>query len=579
MSSWKNIESGAVIPTEINGYCDQPSIVVAKDGSWVCTVTTAKGTEGCSDQHVTILRSYDWGENWTEPVRLEIEEDGRYWESSYSKLLVAPNGYIFCFYCYNAEQIDIRGGPVSRYDMGGNFCFRFSDDHGKTWSKRIRIPVRDYAIDHWKPLVHQGHELRLFWNVAKPFIRERKVYISLTKISNLDKFMAHTEGVLLCSDTLLEDPFHAEWETLPDGDIGIRGVAGGGTVAEEHSMVCLSDGAIYSTFRTVDGYAGLAISRDGGHHFAPSRWLSDADGRLIKNSRAANFLWPVAPGKYLYWYQNCSYPGYYPRNPAWVCAVIEQDSAEGKMLIWSQPEILLYHESSSVGFSYPDLVIDQGRYFITETNKITARVHEIPTSFVEKLFNQFTISQVEQNNLIEKTGNKFFQLLKISSFIKQDKHAGNNAQFTTGIGYTFDFWVDGHKEGTLLNLTGEAGCIIKVDTGHDGAVKLYVIDLRECSLVESSPGLLNGQRQHLCIVLDGASRVVTFIVNGRLDDGGPDRIFGWGLISRSVTGLKGQCQGFLGPAVHQFRFYERALTTTECIGNYRADQLAVPSQI
>lgn len=571
MNFWRNIESGKVIPTEKNGYCDQPSIVVARDGSWVCTVTTSKGTEGCSDQHVTILRSNDQGDSWTEPVRLEPEENGRYWESSYSKLLMAPDGRIFCFYCYNAEQIDISGGPISRYDMGGNFCLRFSDDHGKTWSQRIAIPVRDMAIDHWKPLVHQGHELRLFWNVAKPFIRDGLVFVSLSKISNLDGFMAHTEGVLLCSDTLLADPFHARWTTLPDGDIGIRGIAGGGTVAEEHSMVCLSDGAIFDTFRTVDGYAGLAVSRDGGHHFAPSCWLADADGRLIKNSRAANFLWPVAPGKYLYWYQNCSYQGYYTRNPAWLCAAIEQDSAEGKTLIWSQPEILLYHESSSVGFSYPDLVIDQGRYFVTETNKITARVHEIPASLIDLLFSQLTIDQLERQGLVLQTGDRFFNLPKVSPLIRQDIHAGNNAQLTTGAGYTFDLWLDCPKDEVLLDLPDTAGCRIKAVARPDGAVQVSIYDLRECSLIESRPGLLNKERQHVCIVLDGASRVVTFIANGRLDDGGPDRVFGWGVLSRSVTGLKGECRGSLGPAVRQFRFYERALTTTECIGNYRAD--------
>ncbi|MDW7655817.1 MAG: sialidase family protein [Bacillota bacterium] len=571
MSSWKNIVTGDVIPTAINGYCDQPSIVVAKDGSWVGTVTTAKGTEGCTDQHVKIIKSCDRGKSWTKPVRLEPEEEGRYWESSYSKLLVAPDGRIFCFYCYNAEHIDIRGGPVYRYDMGGIFCFRFSDDHGKTWSARIKIPVRDFAIDHWKPLVHQGQELRLFWNVAKPFIWQGKIYVSLTKISNLDGFMAHTEGVLLCSSTALKDPFHAIWETLPDGDTGIRGVVGGGTVAEEHSMVCLSDGTIYSTFRTIDGYAGMAISRDGGHHFAKSQWITDTYGRAMKNSRAANFLWQIASGKYLYWYQNCSYRGYYTRNPAWVCAAIEKGSEDGMKLIWSQPEILLYHESSSVGFSYPDLIIDQGRYFVTETNKITARVHEIPASFIDRLFCQFDIAQVEQSGLIVQTQAHSFQLAQMKPLIKQDVHAGNDAQITTGNGYTFDLWLNGQQSGPLLDLAGHEDRRIRIDAGRDGSVHLLVYDLRECSHVISRTKLLNGQKQHLCIVLDGASRVTSFIVDGCLDDGGSDRMFGWGLISRSVTGLTGQCEGLLGSAVTQFRFYERALATTECIGNYRAE--------
>lgn len=570
MDTWKNIEAGSVIPTETYGYCDQPSIVAARDGSWVCTVTTASGKEGSIGQHVTIMRSVDHGASWTEPVRLEPEEGGRYWESSYSKLLASPGGRIFCFYCYNAEHVDIRGGPVYRYDMGGIFCFRFSDDYGVTWSERIQIPVRDFAIDLWEPLVHQGHELRLFWNVAKPFIRDLVVFIPLNKISNRDGFMTHTEGLLLCSATLLDDPIHAQWETLPDGDIGIRGVDGGGTVAEEHSVVSLGDGALFDTFRTVDGFAGMAISRDGGHHFSSSRWLTDTDGRKIKNSRAANFLWPVAPGKFIYWYQNCGYPGYYTRNPAWICAAVEEDSLEGRTLIWSQPEILLFSESSSVGFSYPDLVIDQGRYFITETNKTTARVHEIPSAFIDLLFRQWTICKVEEDGLAVQTAGRSFRLANTIPFIRQDVHAGRDAQVTTGAGYTFDFWIDGSQAEMLLHLADDEGGDVRVGVDSEGSVSLTIADQRECSLVRSRPGLLGHTRHHLCVVVDGASRIVTFVVDGRLDDGGSERIIGWGVISRSVTGLKGSCQGDLGMTVSHFRHYDRALATTECIGNYRA---------
>ncbi|MBX6314992.1 MAG: hypothetical protein IRY99_19065, partial [Isosphaeraceae bacterium] len=39
----RNLAGGAVIPDE--GYCDQPYVVITKDGNWLCTLTTGKGVE------------------------------------------------------------------------------------------------------------------------------------------------------------------------------------------------------------------------------------------------------------------------------------------------------------------------------------------------------------------------------------------------------------------------------------------------------------------------------------------------------------------------------------------------------
>ena len=39
-----------------------------------------------------------------------------------------------------------------------------------------------------------------------------------------------------------------------------------------------------------------------------------------------------------------------------------------------------------VRFSYPDLIEQQGRYFVTETEKNLARVHEIPADFLETMW-------------------------------------------------------------------------------------------------------------------------------------------------------------------------------------------------
>jgi len=50
--------------------------------------------------------------------------------------------------------------------------------------------------------------------------------------------------------------------------------------------------------------------------------------------------------------------------------------------------------------SYPDLIEQDGKYWITETNKADARVHEIPNEFLNALWSQFEIKTVAKESLV-----------------------------------------------------------------------------------------------------------------------------------------------------------------------------------
>lgn len=176
-TDWRAMNNGRPIPTEA-GYCDQPSVVRASDGTWVCTVTTGKGAEGAKGQYVSITRSADQGRTWTEPVSLE-ETD---WESAYSSLALAPSGRIYCFYCYNLDRVDIERVPLVRYDMGGYYCYRYSEDNGVTWSDRHIVPVRDFETDEKQAIrTYNGKPLRFFWNVSRVFFEGDDCYSALIK--------------------------------------------------------------------------------------------------------------------------------------------------------------------------------------------------------------------------------------------------------------------------------------------------------------------------------------------------------------------------------------------------------------
>ncbi|MCB0685123.1 MAG: exo-alpha-sialidase, partial [Saprospiraceae bacterium] len=155
---WRNIKNGLIIPDE--AYSDQPYIVKTDDGAWLCVMTTGSGHEGVNGQHIISQRSFDQGKTWIDKSDVE-PSDGP--EASYAVLLKAPSGRLFVFYNHNSDNIrSIRGddppyknGIVKRVDSQGYFVFKYSDDHGKSWSKdRYTIPVRNFLID--KNNVYQG---------------------------------------------------------------------------------------------------------------------------------------------------------------------------------------------------------------------------------------------------------------------------------------------------------------------------------------------------------------------------------------------------------------------------------------
>jgi hypothetical protein len=78
-----------------------------------------------------------------------------------------------------------------------------------------------------------------------------------------------------------------------------------------------------------------------------------------------------------------------------------------------------------------------------------------------------------------------------------------------------------------------------------------------------------GQRQHLVATVDGGPKIITFVVNGVLSDGGDTRQFGWGRYSPTLRAPNGAEKVKLSPAIQSLRIYGRALRTSEAVGNFQ----------
>lgn len=105
----RHLSNGWSIPSE--GYADQPYIVKAEDGAWLCAMTTGAGAEGAGGQHVVSMRSTDQGRTWEQIVPIE-PADGP--EASYAVLLKVPSGRVYAFYNHNTDKVR----EVKREDKG-----------------------------------------------------------------------------------------------------------------------------------------------------------------------------------------------------------------------------------------------------------------------------------------------------------------------------------------------------------------------------------------------------------------------------------------------------------------------------
>ncbi len=593
----RHLSNGWSIPSE--GYADQPYIVRCDDGAWLCVMTTGHGEEGAAGQHVVALRSTDHGQSWSEIVPIE-PADGP--EASYAVLLRTPFGRVYAFYNHNTDRVkEVKRedkGVFTRVDSLGHYVFRYSDDGGRSWSpQRYEVPVRPFACDRENVY---GGALRFFWNVGRPLpMADGSALMVLHKVGAMgDGFFAKSEGAFLHSPNIMteRDAAKVTFTTLPDGEVGLRAPAGGGRVSEEQSVVQLSDGSLFCVYRTIAGWPSTAYSRNGGHSWTPPAWMvREPGGARIKHPRAANFVWRCANGRYLYWFHNHGgpfvgrmpggpdtvgprYPGspYDDRNPAWLMAGEERDTPDGRVIVWSQPEIALYDDDPFIRMSYPDLVEDGGEYYLTETQKTIGRVHRLPKALVEGLFGQSTNAAVAREGLLAEqlTPAATLAMPRLPELLTRDTTRGDNGAKDLRAGFSLElaFTPTSLDAGQVLFDSRDAtGRGIALATVAGGALRLSLCDGRQTATWDSDQGVLRaGAPTHVVAAVDGGPKIITFVVNGVLCDGGEQRQFGWGRYSPTLRTPHGSSSAKLAPAVTALRIYGRALRTSEAVGNRRA---------
>ena len=194
----------------------------------------------------------------------------------------------------------------------------------------------------------------------------------------------------------------------------------------------------------------------------------------------------------------------------WLVGGVEADSPRGRIVRWSQPEIGLFDDDPYIRMSYPDLIEDGGKYFLTETQKDVARVHEIDPALLDGMWEQFGDNRklVATRGLLlnlPASGQKLPESVDAPQLplLLQRSRRSDYGTADLRSGFSIDLWATFRTlaPGQILmdNRTPE-GKGFTLRTAGNGAVEIVLNDGRTENRWESDPGMLTaGKSSHWAV--------------------------------------------------------------------------------
>ena len=226
--------------------------------------------------------------------------------------------------------------------------------------------------------------------------------------------------------------------------------------------------------------------------------------------------------------------------------------------------------------SYPDLVEEDGQYYLTETQKEVARVHRIDSSLLQGLWDQFERADLTREGQlleVDEPGPAVVDMPALPPFVRRSGHSPYGTDdLRTGFSLELWFQLDSSVAGrVLLDTRLENGQGFVLQHKGNGQLELVLDDGRTRASWDSDPRVVSvGKRHHAVVIVDGGPNVISFVVDGRLCDGGDFRQFGWGRFSPHLRHANGSPRLLVDGAIDLLRVYGRALRTSEAISNFRS---------
>lgn len=599
---------GAVTVADRNGYYDSQNVVRVRDadGTEVLSVVYhhSENREGGPGLRLWSVRSTDGGTTWSRP--LAVEDHARQSHDGYQLVQRRADGHdrILLFYGWNIGSHPPGGPPLTRTDMqlDEGYWLRISDDAGRSWGdRRWCLPVRRTRIDRENPW--GGATMGMFL-CDKPSVIDGAVVMAFQKTRDGAGETPGSEAFLLRSPDLLtvDDPGDATWLTLPDGDEGLQCATGELRLGEEPHVFAVSDalpGRLGMVWRTEVGRIAAAWSDDGGHRWSAPGFLTYDGHREVRHPRGS--LTPFRlrgegtdgdrPEILLVFYGNgrTEREGYVGRRVAWY--TLGRGGPDGQVR-WAEPEIGLYWDGTGFedrpGWTPDWAIVDGPGYFdleqladgsvvMVESNKLAVRFHRIEPRLLAALRRQHELDHLPVDGLVVDSGPTDGVR---AAPVLPDLRAGG--------GFTVTVHLEGHRPtdpvlgGSWSDVTaalGEEPTDVRIRKGYevrvtdDGQLELLVDDgfgtsFRHRTTVAGHL-LWDGGRHTVAFVVDGGPKVVSVVVDERLDDGGDEAPQGWAFVPATL-GEIGGAELTVRPAARRWLVHHRALLTSECIAMARA---------
>jgi hypothetical protein len=409
-------------------------------------------------------------------------------------------------------------------------------------------------------------KVQMFWGIGKPVVKGVKVWFSFTKLQKY--FLEEGEGWIYYSDNILteKDVSEIQWQLLPNGDNGIKN-PNFGSVQEEFNIQPMNvTNGLYCIYRTTLGQPAHSYSYDNGKTWSMPELISYAGGLPLRNPRACARLWKCKNGMYLLWYHNNGGKDFKNRNPAWISGGIEKN---GK-IYWSQPEILIYGPDRSYEtgrFSYPDLVEEDGKYWVTTTQKTTASIHKVPAEFFEMLWGQFD----ESRNILEGLNGQYYAFLNNKKIEVSEPLIMNNG------GFALDFWIriDEFKNNTIFEGKDYNSKSIELNVTDNGIVEfIMTTGVDTMKLYSDSNRFEKGKYHHIAILIDADAKISYMLVDGSICDGGGTENFGFSRFNIAMMEIELailSIKNFSGE-IDKLRLYSQRMFTSQFVNKYNAEK-------
>jgi len=150
-------------------------------------------------------------------------------------------------------------------------------------------------------------------------------------------------------------------------------------------------------------------------------------------------------------------------------------------------------------------------------------------------------------------------MTELPAFLERDSKRADYGTRDLRGGFTIELWLqlDSMDPNQIIldnrTASGQGFCLC---TTSRGTVQVVLNDGRTESRWECDPGMLRvAKAHHIVVIVDGGPKSISFVIDGKLSDGGDFRQFGWGRYNPNLRGI---------------RLYARALLVSEAVGNYRA---------